>query len=1341
MESRPAGISNAHIDQAHLSGESPTIEVEMEGIAVPCLLDTGSQVTLLTESFFSRHFGDQGIHLRDASSFLTIRAANGLSIPHLGYAQLDIKIGRAEIKGCGVIVVKDHCLTDWPGLLGMNVIRQCWDVLFSSGQSVLRCDFSASTIGKQAWCRALNQCRREKLFAAADGRVGFARLMTKNRIRIPARSEQIIYGCTRVGLDGQDYQAVLEPLGFHKELMVARTVSTVQRGRIPIRVRNCGQTPIYLHRYQKLGEVYQVDTTDIMTTDDVSMTLAERNVVELGVHSACVSKAQTEAVDASIPVNLSTEGLNETQHRQLRDLLQRFSGVFANHPEDYGQTDAVKHTIPTGEAPPIRERYRQIPPKLFQEMRSVLQGMLDSGIVHKSSSPWASPIVLVRKKDGSLRFCVDYRKLNAVTRKDAYPLPRVEESLTSISNAKWFSTMDLAAGYWQVKMDPKDREKTAFTTPMGLYEFDRMPFGLTNAPATFQRLMESCLGELNAEALLIYLDDVIVYSKDFDSHLKHLEFVFSRLQQFGLKLQPQKCSLLRKQVQYLGHVISAEGVTPDPEKNKAVREWERPKTVTELRSFLGFIGYYRRFIKNFSRKAFPLNQLLTGVGSKRATLGKWTDQCEQAFQTLKDQLTSAPILAFADFSLPFCLYTDASNQGLGAVLCQHQDGKERVIAYASRSLHPSERNESNYSSFKLEFLAVKWAMTEKFKEYLLGAKVTVFTDNNPLSHLQTATLGGIEQRWAARLANYDYIIQYRPGRHNANADALSRKPNQPIDPTGDPEELEIPNFQLPAISVQPPIPSEPPPSTHIHVNCHQSNREGLGTALPGWTLMQWQQAQQEDEAVQRVTKLLQKGMPPEPAARRAESRPVVELLRHWDRFTMKDGVLWRQVQLPKEEHLVFQLVVPSKFQRYVWECYHEQAGHFGIEKTLSILRRRVFWTKMTHDVETWNKACPRCVLNKGAPQNRAPLVSVRTSMPLELVALDYLKMDCSISGLQNILVITDHFTKFAWAIPTPDQTAITTAKVLWQHLFQPFGAPQRLHSDQGACFNAQVIKELCSLYGTVKSQTTPYHPAGNGVCERFNRTLINLLGTLEEDKKETWPDHVGELVFMYNNAVHSSTAFTPFYLMFGRHGRLPKDVMLGLSPSEEPVTTHGWVQAHHQRLQAAYQKAWEQGGQAAAHQKKQYDCSAKEAPLLPGERVLVKDQRARSRGKLTDKWEASPYVVVSQPRPENPVYIVSQEHGKGRERVLHRNMLRPCPLPPRPLNEESQRVDYGETNGGMAWLGFLPTGGVLAAPPAAVMDRNPPEEARPVHRQGEASQHPHRSTRGVLPKRFEHFVT
>lgn len=370
--------------------------------------------------------------------------------------------------------------------------------------------------------------------------------------------------------------------------------------------------------------------------------------------------------------------------------------------------------------------------------------------------------------------------MNALTHKDAYPLPRIEESLTSLKQAAWYSTLDLASGYWQVDLDPKDREKTAFTTPLGLYEFQRMPFGLCNAPATFQRLMQRCLGGQVHDSLLIYLDDVVVYSSDFDTHIKHLEQVFGKLAAHGLKLQPHECSLFQKKVTYLGHVISGEGISTDPEKTIVVQNWPIPSTIKQVRSFLGFVGYYRRFVKGFSKVAAPLNALLVGSASMRRGNAaiELTADCQVAFDALKTALVSAPILAYADFSKPFHLYTDGSLGGLGAVLAQLQDGRERVIAYASRSLHPTERNYQNYSSFKLEFLALKWAVTEKFKDYLWGNKFLAFTDNNPLVHLYTAHLGATEQRWAAQLGNFNFELKYRPGTSNRNADVLSRLPQE-----------------------------------------------------------------------------------------------------------------------------------------------------------------------------------------------------------------------------------------------------------------------------------------------------------------------------------------------------------------------------------------------------------------------------------------------------------------------------------------------------------------------------------------------------------------------------------
>ncbi len=314
---------------------------------------------------------------------------------------------------------------------------------------------------------------------------------------------------------------------------------------------------------------------------------------------------------------LRGEGLEESQTQQLQAFLAKWQHVFSSHDEDYGRTDIVKHQIPTGDAAPSRERYRPVPPTLYSEVRTLLRGMLEKGIIRESSSPWAAPIVLVRKKTGAWRFCVDYRRLNQVTKKDAFPLPRIEDSLTSLTQAAWYSTLDLASGYWQVQVEEGDREKTAFTTPFGLFEWDRMPFGLCNAPATFQRLMQRCLGGQLVDTTLVYLDDVIVYSPDFESHLQHLEQVFRAMEKYGLKLQPDKCQLFRKEVKFLGHCVSASGVSVDPEKVSVVQGWSAPKTVRQVRSFLGFVGYYRRFIKDFSKIARPLNQLLVGSGRPR----------------------------------------------------------------------------------------------------------------------------------------------------------------------------------------------------------------------------------------------------------------------------------------------------------------------------------------------------------------------------------------------------------------------------------------------------------------------------------------------------------------------------------------------------------------------------------------------------------------------------------------------------------------------------------------------------------------------------------------------------
>ena len=443
-----------------------------------------------------------------------------------------------------------------------------------------------------------------------------------------------------------------------------------------------------------------------------------------------------------------------------------------------GRTNLVKHNIILAGPVPFKERYRTIPPQLFSEVKAHLKEMLDLGTIRHSSSPWASAIVLVRKKDGKLRFCIDLRKLNNRTLKDSYSLPRIEHVLDQLLGSTIFTTLDLKAGYWQVEMVEECKPYTAFTCgPLGFYECETMPFGATNAPATFQRLMDNCLGDLNMNWYIVYLDDIIIFRQGAASHIERLEAVFKKLAKAGLKLKPSKCEFFKKRIKYLGHIVSEEGVSTDPKKVEAVLNWPVPKTFYDVRAFLGFVGYYRRFIKGFSKVALPLRKVLISLESQGKKVAKhtpvdWGEEEQIAFDTLKTLCCKAPILAYPNYKLPFILHTDGSLEGLGAVLYQVQNGIKRVIAYASRSVN---KTEMNYPVHKLEFLALKWAITDKCHDYLYGGNtLDVYTDNNPLTYvLSTAKLDACSHRWVARLANYNLNIHYRSGITNVDADALS----------------------------------------------------------------------------------------------------------------------------------------------------------------------------------------------------------------------------------------------------------------------------------------------------------------------------------------------------------------------------------------------------------------------------------------------------------------------------------------------------------------------------------------------------------------------------------------
>ena len=460
---------------------------------------------------------------------------------------------------------------------------------------------------------------------------------------------------------------------------------------------------------------------------------------------------------------------------QFKRMLMEHHNIFSLDKNKIGCADTAEHVIELLDMEPFKERFWRIAPPLIEEVWEHLQEMLDGGAIHPSQSPWCTVVILVRKKDGGLQFCIDFRRLNCRTKKDAFPLPWMQETMESMVGAQLFSTMDLKSGFWQVKMAKESQQYTAFTVgSMGVYEFLRMLYGLCNAPATFQRLMQNCLGELNLTYALIYLDDVIVFSRTEEDHLHQLRVVFGRFLEHGLKLKPSKCHFLQEEITFLGHQVSAQGMKPGTENLRAITKMAPPTTYTGIQEYIRMTGFFRRFIKGYTKIAKPLNDLLSGEASKlKSEPVKLTSEALQAFEELKMKCMTAPVLGFANFNKEFRLETDTSSDGLGAVLLQQDDEQQwHPVAFASREL---KGGEPKYHSSKLEFLALKWAITEQFREYLQYREFMVQTDNNPLTYiLTTPGLDALGHCWVAALAGFNMKLDYLKGTNNKVADALSR---------------------------------------------------------------------------------------------------------------------------------------------------------------------------------------------------------------------------------------------------------------------------------------------------------------------------------------------------------------------------------------------------------------------------------------------------------------------------------------------------------------------------------------------------------------------------------------
>lgn len=1339
----------------------------IHGVEVTMTVDTGATSTLIAHRVYQQIPEEKRPKLWQRHNRKTLTNAEGKPLKYYGRAVFDVELGPLNLRKPLIVAdIEDEVL------LGGDIIQRDHsgpaDILLSKNVMMFR--------GMSIPLEQIGVPKKSRKAYAADD------------FMVPAMSEAVI----DVHIDRiagvKDDRVLIEgdPTFLERgSLLVAPSLCDLENNATgKVRVINPFEHDVSIMQDTVVGMLCD-------TTSEVNELLSEEDPCEKdnfdGVRRIMFQTDDLDVEDSvrlvgsgiktnpAVAVPPHLEGVFEDTMKSrtyeegpyIAELLKDHEETFSKDDADLGLTKLAEHVIDTGESRPIKQPPRRTPHAFVGEDDKAIDKLLKQGSIRPSTSPWSSPIVLVRKKDGSVRPCVDYRQVNNVTRKDAYPLPRTQDCLDAVAGATIFSTLDITSAYNQVPVKAEDIPKTAFVTKRGLFEYTTMPFGLCNAPATFQRIMELALRGLQWVICLIYLDDVIVFSKTFDEHLKRLRAVLDRIRQAGLKLKPSKCHFLKSEVAFLGHVVSADGVLPNPQNTEKIKQWPVPKSVTEVRSFLGLVNYYRRFVRGHSEIVRPLVQLV-----KKGEAFNWTDECTEAFEKLKTVLLSPDIMAHPLDEGLYILDTDACDVSIGAVLSQIQDGRERVIAYGSKTLSKSERN---YCVTDRELLAVK-EFVEYYKQYLLGRHFVVRTDHQALKWLFSLKEPKNRiARWIEILSGYDFEIEYRPGVRHGNADGMSRCPNpreclcddddRPLKcgpchkckkrnedmegslrtvgvarrcVTGNLEEngfvdrlpqlmfkalllmwflmtwvgqLMVPISVYSSVDVDdetcgddgsdvkrqqrnPDDGRKRPKAVEVEFTnpvmirriadgvrtgvrnlygrvlrlSRGSQRCRVGEAsdwMPWCGSISWmtmRKKQLEDPDVAPVLTWIEAGDRPYGPEVCASSLATRHYWNSWSSLVVSNGVLFRRYTKKDGTGSYFQLMVPGSVKSDVLYQMHNTllSGHLGEKKTREKLLQRFYWYGVRGDVRNWIRKCDVCSAIKTPNKTvRAPLGKMPVGAPMDRLGIDVLgPLPETARGNRFILVVTDHFSKWVEAFPVSDFTAATCARVLLNDVISRFGCPYDVLSDQGRNFQSQLFAELCTLLEVRKLRTSPGHPEGNGITERFNKTLVAMIKAYLKGEDRDWDLYLGCLTAAYRATKHESTGVTPNLLMLGREVRLPAEVMYGSRTTEgSDVSSYGeYIDELKSHFQKAHEVARRHMKSAAERCKELYDSRVSFAKYHPGDQVWMLTGKGQTHisPKLRVAYEG-PFLVLAKLSDLN--YLV-QFDARGHRKVVHHNKLK-----------------------------------------------------------------------------------
>ena len=1332
------GCKNTQIGEVKLctNTDSPMINVKVGDSSKPFtwLVDSGARESVVDSETFTHKF--PGVTLQPMDGGLCFRSADGSPLNMLGSFITEFWFGDIPMSA-RVFVCKGLTTTR---LIGANILSKFsgWGVDNKSKY------FYVGDIHIPLAAEAVEPPNISNVTLAKD-------------IKVPPRCGCLVPITLQSRFKPSELVFKPDKRVFYKRqlLMPICLVSTdIYDGTSVVRVTNPTDVEVVVHKGTKLGQVVNnVSDFDIIQEKDCSM-MGDINSVSITTEREMESLLKRGHSELYKVYQEAGEELSQPERKQLLQILFKYRGAFSVSDTDIGSTNIIKHKIvPKSDKVVYRRQYRHSEEQ-HKQIDEEVEKLLKCGVIKESMSPFNNPVLMVPKKEkGKWRFCLDCRYINDLTEDQYFPIPRIDDAISSLAGATIFSVVDQTSGYHQVELDEETSEMCAFSTRKGHYQYTKLPMGLRGSGMTFQKMVTLLLTGMLHTEVLAYLDDCILYSNSVQQHMKTLEEVLRRFQSANLKLKPKKCKLFKRSIVYLGYLVDSSGVRPNPEATELIRNLPEPTSVTGVQIFLGKANYYRKFIPNLADIAHPLYEL---VKSKGKTAFKWEVEHQAAFDQIKAILTSGQVMCHPRTDREFVLDVDASDYALGVELSQVDDsGDLRPIFYGSRHLEKSERA---YSATARETLAAVFGC-EYFREYLQGRKFILRSDHNPLVWLR----GMKEPKrpysgWIMRLEQFEYKIQYRAGKEHQNADFNSRIPvmeggvnrssvstqtetdigvrylredpllrgecfseenrgeranpsidkvqyvseesrgeranpsidkvvkgnvlknhGERVNPSTD-KEVKVmglnevkDNFskdgitglkacsvvyssqsQIHGVRENPSIGqnglgevdarvSNPQPEVNGYrgVGDNPSNQSNHIGVQPSRQLLSSQQ--EVDVDIGPVMKRLQQ----HDGGSAQLTKRGEQLWKVRKRLVMKDGLLIRLHKMHAGLDPIEQVVLPGCLKTMVLESLHDSpfAGHFGLKSTTSRVQLRYYWPGYLSDVEQWCKSCVICQERKG-PQskNTAPLTSIDTGRnPFEQIALDILKLPLTQRGNQYVLVIQDYFTKWLEAFPLTGTAAPSVAQCVLNGWIARFGCPYTILSDQGREFESKLFKALNDLLQIKKLRTTTYHPCTDGMVERSNRTIIDVLSKYCEAEPD-WDLKLPLVLFAIRTSEHATTGFSPFNLVYGQEARVPWDVVYGDAPNT-PMPRERWVAERREHMSKVFKMVQDLTSRRQLQQKQYFDKnkSGKFQTFLVGEQVMYCDPAARKKqGKLNKPW-FGPYQVLE--KLSDALYKL-QMHGK-----------------------------------------------------------------------------------------------